>query len=859
MKVKDLITQLVCLLVIGIFGLVHGAHAQMISVNFHADDLGNASTTNPAAHVLDGTEAAGVGENRTTAWNNILVGNGGAPTGATIFASQSLTDNSGSAAASIASTLTAGTTSSWFVGYAASSAADEEELGGPGAGGVAGLSDNNLFNSYLALNGPSGDGSPADNFVLSVSGLGSEYTTNGFNLIIYSDTDRGAASNADRTNVFTVTPAGGSPTSVLTEDDGSVGGVFDGTYIRSNNADTNDTFSNYTVVSGLTSSSFTIEVTSPGSGGRGGISGFQIVALDEPASQPNQPGQPDGPNVVLFFVDDMGWADWEKYSDYYESPNMLRMANEGIEFTCAYASCSVCSPTRGSLMTGFSPAHHRITKWIPGNPDNDITNDDEPLSRFHIGGEFQEDPHYLLSQAMNDGGYHTAHMGKWHLGRSGVSADPSNFGYDVNLNIGNVSNMYFNYLNIQPTLDQTIDENFLTDHLAVEARNYINARVAAGERFFLNFNTNAPHTPIVRHPDHFDHFNDKPRGDFGHDRADYASMLFGVDKALGTILDALEDNGIRNETIVIFTSDHGGLTSPQSITSNAPFRGGKGQQWEGAHKVPFIITGPGIPSGVETQFQTITHDIYPSLLELTGVAGDEDHNALMEGISIAPAITDAGLRRVEPLFWHFPHESNHNGGPYGIMVNGRYKYIEVYDTGEQRLHDLIDDVDERNNIVGSNPEVAAQMRQGLHDYLREFDAALWRGQFQLLPDLPLGDFDRDGDVDGDDVDFYIGNLLQEATGVYWHLDLSGDGQVTIDDHDFHVTDLVTTSNGITGAPLGDVNLDGTVDVLGDAFDLIGFLGASATSRSQGDLNANGIVEVLGDAFLMIGQLGQSNF
>ena len=175
------------------------------------------------------------------------------------------------------------------------------------------------------------------------------------------------------------------------------------------------------------------------------------------------------------------------------------------------------------------------------------------------------------------------------------------------------------------------------------------------------------------------------------------------------------------------------------------------------------------------------------------------------------------------------------------------------------MHDLIDDVDERNNIVGSNPEVAAQMRQGLHDYLREFDAALWRGQFQLLPDLPLGDFDRDGDVDGDDVDFYIGNLLQEATGVYWHLDLSGDGQVTIDDHDFHVTDLVTTSNGITGAPLGDVNLDGTVDVLGDAFDLIGFLGASATSRSQGDLNANGIVEVLGDAFLLIGQLGQSNF
>lgn len=126
------------------------------------------------------------------------------------------------------------------------------------------------------------------------------------------------------------------------------------------------------------------------------------------------------------------------------------------------------------------------------------------------------------------------------------------------------------------------------------------------------------------------------------------------------------------------------------------------------------------------------------------------------------------------------------------------------------------------------------------------------------PDPILGDFDADGDVDGDDVDYYIGNLNQPATGEFEQLDLNGDGEVTIADHDYHMTTLVATSNGVTGALLGDVNLDGVVDVLGDAFTLIANLGGTATSHSQGDLDANGVIDVLGDAFLLISQLGQSN-
>ena len=181
----------------------------------------------------------------------------------------------------MSSTLTSGTSATWFGGYAASAALFEAEL-------TNGISDDNLFNSYLALNGPNGDGSPTDNFVLDIAGLGLPFTTNGYDLIIYSDTDRGGAganSNGARTSVFTVTEAGGTVSSALTEDDNSLPRVFDGNYILSDGNGAGTDYSNYTVISGLSASSFSIEVTSP-DGGRGGISGFQIVAtaVPEPTS-----------------------------------------------------------------------------------------------------------------------------------------------------------------------------------------------------------------------------------------------------------------------------------------------------------------------------------------------------------------------------------------------------------------------------------------------------------------------------------------------------------------------------------------------------------------------------------------------
>ncbi|MGJ8649410.1 MAG: PEP-CTERM sorting domain-containing protein [Opitutaceae bacterium] len=249
------------------------ASAQSISVNFH---VGN-DTDAQADHEITGTEAAGLDGNTT--WNNINVGDGATNSGATIFADTTLSDDNGdTSAATLGSTLTTGASSSWFVGYAASQASAEGELG------LAGTNHDDLFNSYLALNNPQGDGNPLDNFQLSITGLGTDFTTNGYYVIIYSDSDRRNTSSNSRRSEFLVTPGGGLGTTVFVEDDDPAAtvNIFDGTYILSDNSETGADYSNYTIVSGLTADSFTIDIFSD-DGGRGAISGFQIVAVPEPS------------------------------------------------------------------------------------------------------------------------------------------------------------------------------------------------------------------------------------------------------------------------------------------------------------------------------------------------------------------------------------------------------------------------------------------------------------------------------------------------------------------------------------------------------------------------------------------------
>ena len=275
---KKIFSFMIAIMAVMVFGSY--LHADIISVNFHVED----DTDAQAAHEFDGVETAGVSGFNTSFWNNVGIGAGGGNAAAAqIFAPATLFDDSGNpSAATLTSTLAPGeTAATWFGGYGGSTAAGENEL-------TNSISDDNLFNSYLALNGPNGDGSPEDNFVLDIAGLGLPFTTNGYDLIIYSETDRGGVgvgSTGARTSLFTVTEAGGTVSTALTEDDNSAPRTFDGNYVLSDGDAAGVNYSNYTVISGLSASSFSIEVTSP-NGGRGGISGFQIVAtaVPEPTS-----------------------------------------------------------------------------------------------------------------------------------------------------------------------------------------------------------------------------------------------------------------------------------------------------------------------------------------------------------------------------------------------------------------------------------------------------------------------------------------------------------------------------------------------------------------------------------------------
>lgn len=251
--------------------LAMSASAGTISVNFH---VGN-DASDQAEHELTAGESAGLVAIDGANWNNINVGDSGPHnTSGAIFASTSLKDDMGNASAAM---IGPSADSTWFVGYAASAAGTGAELGLPG-------NDDDLFNSYLALNGPSGDGSPADAAVLNITGLGSAFTSAGYNLIIYADSDKDPQSG-NRRSVFTVTPGGGSAIDVFTEDDNAAtgGAQFSGTYIQSDGVDDGADYSNYVVISGLTASSLTIDLASP-DGGRAAISGFQIVAVPEPGS-----------------------------------------------------------------------------------------------------------------------------------------------------------------------------------------------------------------------------------------------------------------------------------------------------------------------------------------------------------------------------------------------------------------------------------------------------------------------------------------------------------------------------------------------------------------------------------------------
>lgn len=444
-------------------------------------------------------------------------------------------------------------------------------------------------------------------------------------------------------------------------------------------------------------------------------------------------------NVVLFLIDDLGWRDLGCYgSDYYKTPNIDRLAAEGVRFTDAYAACNVCSPTRASLLTGKYPARLMLTQWLPAGRW-DPTKNKMREARFLRSLPLEE---FTLSEALRDAGYKTLHVGKWHLGGPPFSL-PEHHGFDVNIagsEHGAPGHYFYPYKGTWtvPTTGKTIvkqtltdgeEGEYLTDRLTDEAVALIHKN--KDRPFFLYFPHYAVHTPLQGKKDKIARYEavaeDKRQG-----KPAYAAMVESVDDSVGRVMQTLRELNLDEKTLIIFTSDNGGLWK---ATSHAPLRANKGSNYEGGLRVPLIVKWPGkAMAGATRDDLAISADFYPTILEAAGLPARPNQH--MDGVSLVPTLTGKGDLKREGLYWHYPHYNRHpQSFPAGVVRNGNWKLVEFYESGEHELYDLGADIGESRNVALDNPEVVTRLAADLEAWRTDVGA----DRMKVNPDYEGGE------------------------------------------------------------------------------------------------------------------------
>jgi arylsulfatase A-like enzyme len=426
------------------------------------------------------------------------------------------------------------------------------------------------------------------------------------------------------------------------------------------------------------------------------------------------------PNFVFILIDDMGWRDVGcNGSTFYETPNIDRLAAAGMRFTDGYAACPVCSPTRASILTGKYPARLHLTDWLPGRADRPSQMLLRPKFLQHLPLE-----EVTIAEALKPLGYVSASVGKWHLG--GPDYYPEKQGFDVNVggcDKGSPPSYFFPYKNRAfslPGLEEGREGEYLTDRLTAEAEKFLDKN--RDRPFFLYLAHHAVHIPLQAKKDVVARYRDKVRPGQEQDNPVYAAMVESVDDSVGRVLKKLEELGVADPTVVIFTSDNGGLSVKEGpntpATSNAPLRAGKGYLYEGGIREPLLVRWPGATkAGSTCDVPVCSIDFYPTILE---AAGAKRGGGAVDGVSLVPLLRQAGEPRRDALYWHYPHYSNQGGKPGGAVRQGRYKLIESYEDGNLELYDLREDVGEANDLARKLPEKTRE----LHRLLREWRTAV---------------------------------------------------------------------------------------------------------------------------------------
>ncbi|MEM6318160.1 MAG: sulfatase [Bacteroidota bacterium] len=447
------------------------------------------------------------------------------------------------------------------------------------------------------------------------------------------------------------------------------------------------------------------------------------------------------PNILFIVADDLGYNDLSCMgSSYYETPNIDKIAQRGMNFTNGYAACQVCSPSRASLMTGKSPARHGITDYIGARTGEDwrkakrYTYSLPPTYKDHLPHEYT-----TLPEALKAVGYATFFAGKWHLG--GKGSHPTDHGFDENQGGyhqgGPYSGGFFSPFN-NPQMEDYPEEKgiSLSEKLARETVAFIEENQDTSFLAYLSFY--AVHAPIQTTEERWKKYRqkavDQGVADQGfamerrlpirqhQDNPVYAGLIEQMDDAVGMVLDKLEALNLAENTIVIFTSDNGGVASGDNFsTSLKPLRGGKGYQWEGGLRVPYFVYVPWLNNGGQTNTTPVTGmDFFPTLLDLAGLPlQPQNHN---DGKSLKPLLTGSSLDE-RAIIWHYPHYGNQGGDPSAVIRRGNYKLIRYYEKGEEELYDLSKDLSEQQNIIAQYPEEAKALAAELTEYLTDMNVS----------------------------------------------------------------------------------------------------------------------------------------
>jgi len=393
---------------------------------------------------------------------------------------------------------------------------------------------------------------------------------------------------------------------------------------------------------------------------------------------------PSKPNIVFILADDLGDEDFGRRD--VPSPKLDRRLKDFVSFQNSYAACPVCSPTRAAIMTGKNPARLHLTTFLPGRPDAPSQKLLHPLIRQELPLE-----EVTIAERLKAIGYATACIGKWHLGGAGFG--PKQQGFDV---------LHAGKANTTPSGAEGGKGEY---DLTQQAQAFITAN--KDRPFFLYLCHNSPHIPLAARKERIE----KNRASFN---PIYASMLETLDDCVDRVFQTLEEARIADKTIVVFTSDNGGLHVPEGKddppTYNGPHRAGKGFLYEGGLRVPLQVRCPGCP-GRLVATPVISTDWTPTIMEWCGLPPATG----MDGVSLAPLFTGGSIKQ-RPLFWHFPHYTNQGSRPGGAIRDGNWKLIEHYEDGKLELFDLKADMFEAHDLAAAHPAVAAELKKKLDDW-----------------------------------------------------------------------------------------------------------------------------------------------